>query len=236
MSVMSMFRIIPPLRARWPGRFDHFSEELFHWSRAVVETRVFCLGNIEPLPDAPADSPLASPQTDSYMLLPVADLLNHSPEKGCLMPQSQSAPLVAYDASRKAVVMRASQDFEAGEPLTFCYSPHSNQELLLIYGFALLRNPYNWVQVQGVHIPSDHKARRQNLTALTSAVAKCTLPLESQCCTRAAAEVSKTWTSLQAALEKDSVDPVIAETVETYRKARVDILDNYLAELRDCRI
>merc|ERR1712137_1136220 len=102
-----------------------------------------------------------------YVLLPFADLLNHSPGPECtaladnILQQAvgyvtnssagertlPEAPGVAFNATRQCVMMRASQLFQAGESPTFCYYPYSNRDLLENYGFTLASNPYDWTEV-----------------------------------------------------------------------------------------
>ncbi|PFH62504.1 hypothetical protein XA68_13243 [Ophiocordyceps unilateralis] len=76
------------------------------------------------------------PKEDHMALVPVADLFNH----GC----HDGSCTVAFDA--KAYTFTTSRAYQVGEELFICYGRHSDDVLLVEYGFTLgpdLPNPYD---------------------------------------------------------------------------------------------
>lgn len=67
------------------------------------------------------------------MLLPIADLMNHS---------GKSTTLLRYDASVDAFVIRAREPLRKGDELFISYN-RPNDELLQFYGFVEKDNPYD---------------------------------------------------------------------------------------------
>merc|ERR1712196_610855 len=74
--------LITPLQKQYPGRFVKYTEELYKWSRTIVETRVFSLPGVDQLVGA---TNTVSEVPPTYVMLPLADLLNHSPGPECDM-------------------------------------------------------------------------------------------------------------------------------------------------------
>ena len=157
--------IFGQLRAKYPGRFERYSEELYLWSRTIVETRYFWLPDLGSQ-DADEDSPFADYYYPTHVMLPLADLLNHAPgnDNGCASSNHTHAKEHRDDEQEAArqprlsdvqvvvpanqeLVMLAARTFGAGEEATFCYLPDSNRELLEMYGFALPENPFDEVEV-----------------------------------------------------------------------------------------
>lgn len=69
---------------------------------------------------------------DHMVLQPVADLLNHS-SRGCH---------VAFD--RESFTIRADRDYVPGEEIHICYGRHSNDFLLVEYGFVMGGGENEW--------------------------------------------------------------------------------------------
>ncbi|KAK2058489.1 SET domain-containing protein [Colletotrichum caudatum] len=70
---------------------------------------------------------------DDHMILqPVADLLNHS-SRGCS---------VAFDD--RSFTIKAERDYAPGEEVHICYGRHSNDFLLVEYGFVMARGENEW--------------------------------------------------------------------------------------------
>ncbi|KAF6837971.1 SET domain-containing protein [Colletotrichum musicola] len=72
------------------------------------------------------------PRDDHMVLQPVADLLNHS-SRGCH---------VAFDTT--SFTIRADRDYDAGEEIHICYGRHSNDFLLVEYGFVMGEGENEW--------------------------------------------------------------------------------------------
>ncbi|RDA96313.1 hypothetical protein CP533_1591 [Ophiocordyceps camponoti-saundersi (nom. inval.)] len=76
---------------------------------------------------------------DHMALVPVADLFNHSPDE-------EESCAVSFDSNGYTFV--ASRDYAPGEEVFICYGRHSDDALLVEYGFTLsdeegLENPYD---------------------------------------------------------------------------------------------
>ncbi|WYZ45568.1 hypothetical protein EsH8_VIII_000884 [Colletotrichum jinshuiense] len=69
---------------------------------------------------------------DHMVLQPVADLFNHAP-RGCG---------VAFD--RESFTITADRDYAAGEEIHICYGRHSNDFLLVEYGFVMAQGENEW--------------------------------------------------------------------------------------------
>lgn len=96
---------------------------LYHW--LLVNTRTFYHEN-------PQTAKL--PKDSRMILQPVADLFNHADVSGCE---------VAF--SPASFTITAERDFEEGEEVYICYGNHSNDFLLVEYGFVLDENRWDEV-------------------------------------------------------------------------------------------
>eukprot|EP00742_Colponemidia_sp_Colp-10_P008041 GILJ01008676.1.p1 GENE.GILJ01008676.1~~GILJ01008676.1.p1 ORF type:complete len:394 (-),score=42.18 GILJ01008676.1:47-1228(-) len=77
-------------------------------------------------------------------LVPFADMLNHKPG---------SAVTHFFDNDSKGLRVKALTSFRAGEEVCLDYGPFSNEKLLRLYGFSLVNNPYDSVQLWAVIQP-----------------------------------------------------------------------------------
>lgn len=83
---------------------------------------------------------------DTYAMLPVADLLDHSTQ-----------PNVEWiKESSLGFVMTAMRDIEAGEPLTHRYWSKSNARMLATFGFCVADNPNEVAELRLPDLPADH--------------------------------------------------------------------------------
>ncbi|KAK1672635.1 SET domain-containing protein [Colletotrichum godetiae] len=91
---------------------------------------------------------------DDHMILqPVADLLNHSP-RGCS---------VAFD--KYSFTIKADRSYTPGEEIHICYGRHSNDFLLVEYGFLMAQGENEWdeVCIDDVLLPRLGAAHRRRL-------------------------------------------------------------------------
>ncbi|PHH70060.1 hypothetical protein CDD80_6265 [Ophiocordyceps camponoti-rufipedis] len=73
------------------------------------------------------------PKEDHMALIPVADLFNHS--------SSASTVKASYDAT--SYTFTTTRAHTPGQELLLCYGQHSNDTLLVDYGFTLPANPHD---------------------------------------------------------------------------------------------
>ncbi|KXH49637.1 SET domain-containing protein [Colletotrichum salicis] len=91
---------------------------------------------------------------DDHMILqPVADLLNHSP-RGCS---------VAFD--KHSFTIKADRPYTPGEEIHICYGRHSNDFLLVEYGFLMAQGENEWdeVCIDDVLLPRLSASHRRRL-------------------------------------------------------------------------
>ena len=108
------------------------TDYLYHW--LLVNTRTFYHDlSQSTLPRLPAG--------DRMALQPVADLFNHA-DAGCG---------VAFDEEQ--FIISADRDYAEGEEVYISYGAHSNDFLLVEYGFVLERNRWDEVELDEVLLP-----------------------------------------------------------------------------------
>ncbi|TQN67728.1 Ribosomal lysine N-methyltransferase set11 [Colletotrichum shisoi] len=90
---------------------------------------------------------------DHMVLQPVADLLNHAP-RGCS---------VAFDA--RSFTILADRDYSPGDEVHICYGRHSNDFLLVEYGFVMAPGENDWDEacLDDVLLPRLSDAHRRRL-------------------------------------------------------------------------
>ena len=73
--------------------------------------------------------PIESQKTLEYMLVPYADLINHSNQPNATYEYSE-------EDGKLGVIIRATEDIQAGQEVTIAYGPDKSNEMLLKqYGF-----------------------------------------------------------------------------------------------------
>lgn len=77
-------------------------------------------------------------------MIPCADMINHDP----------SARAMSVAGASRACEFTADRDYQSGEQVFITYGTKSNAQLLLLYGFAIDKNPYDSVGLNIVFNPS----------------------------------------------------------------------------------
>ncbi|KAJ1630143.1 hypothetical protein T492DRAFT_1005533 [Pavlovales sp. CCMP2436] len=77
---------------------------------------------------------------DALVLAPYADLLNHSPASNAIFEAEKTWMAEGYE-----IVCYADRMYGQMEQVYLSYGKRSNQELLLLYGFVIDRNPFDEV-------------------------------------------------------------------------------------------
>lgn len=122
------------LIAKYPDRFpvEHFTYENWAWAFTMLFSRAIRLRNLK--------------QGESLALVPYADLINHSPFSQAYIDARESGDWI-FKSGEEEVILYADRGYRRMEQIYISYGPKSNAELLLLYGFAAERNPYNSVDV-----------------------------------------------------------------------------------------
>lgn len=85
-------------------------------------------------------------QGEALAMVPYADLINHSPFSGAYLDAQESGDWL-FKTGEEEVILYADRQIRRMEQIYISYGPKSNADLLLLYGFAVERNPYNSVDV-----------------------------------------------------------------------------------------
>jgi len=119
---------------RFPDRFprEAFSYENWVWAFTMLFSRAIRLRNLE--------------DGEALALVPYADLINHSPFSGAYVDAREVGDWLFKDGTEE-VILYADRSYRKMEQIYISYGPKSNADLLLLYGFALERNPFNSVDV-----------------------------------------------------------------------------------------
>lgn len=80
-------------------------------------------------------------------MVPYADLINHSPCSSSYLDAREAGDWIMKYDDIEEVILYADRGYRRMEQIYISYGPKSNADLLLLYGFALERNPYNSVDV-----------------------------------------------------------------------------------------
>ena len=111
---------------------------------------------------------------ETLAMVPYADLINHSPYSAAYVDARKGErPLPWAEREDDDVILYADRAYKKFEQLYISYGQKSNAELLLLYGFALDRNPFNSVALS-VGVSSDDplyeaKAQFASLAGRTAA-------------------------------------------------------------------
>lgn len=128
---------------------EHFTLEHWEWAFTMLFSRAIRLRGLK--------------EGEALALVPYADLINHSPFSGAYVDAREVGDWLVKTGDEE-VILYAERSYRKMEQVFISYGPKSNAELLLLYGFALERNPYNSVDVT-VSIAPLTKARAQALAA-----------------------------------------------------------------------
>ncbi|KAL1876290.1 hypothetical protein Daus18300_002918 [Diaporthe australafricana] len=93
------------------------------------------------------------PKEDHMALQPVADLFNHTDQGGCH---------VAFDHA-DSFTFRTTRPYEKGDEVHISYGSHSNDFLLVEYGFVLARNHWDEVCLDEVILAALTKRQKDEL-------------------------------------------------------------------------
>ena len=85
-------------------------------------------------------------QGEILAMVPYADLINHSPYSNSYIDARETGDWL-FKSGDEEVILFADRGYRRMEQVYISYGPKSNAELLLLYGFALERNPFNSVDV-----------------------------------------------------------------------------------------
>mmetsp|Transcript_17374 Transcript_17374/g.36642 ORF Transcript_17374/g.36642 Transcript_17374/m.36642 type:complete len:589 (-) Transcript_17374:8-1774(-) len=122
------------LIAKFPDRFpaEHFTFENWEWAFTMLFSRAIRLRNLR--------------VGERLAMVPYADLINHSAFSQAFIDARESGDWLFKDGDEE-VILYADRGYRQMEQIYISYGQKSNAELLLLYGFALERNPYNSVDV-----------------------------------------------------------------------------------------
>ncbi|KAL2864522.1 uncharacterized protein BJX67DRAFT_373875 [Aspergillus lucknowensis] len=116
----------------------------YHWS--IIGTRSFYY--ISPERGEPED------WNDALAMVPFADYFNHADDSTCE---------ARFDG--KAYKFTATRRYEEGEEIYICYGSHSNDFLLVEYGFCLDNNPSDAIYLDDVIFQELAEAEQKELSA-----------------------------------------------------------------------
>ncbi|KUI73183.1 Ribosomal lysine N-methyltransferase set11 [Cytospora mali] len=117
-------------------------EYLYAWLLVNTRTFYFVTPKTEKLP-----------KEDHMALQPVADLFNHTDRDGCH---------VAFDHT-EAFAFTTTRPYEKGEEVHISYGRHSNDFLLVEYGFVLEKNGWDEVCLDDLVLPALAKRQKEEL-------------------------------------------------------------------------
>eukprot|EP00635_Sarcinochrysidales_sp_CCMP3193_P002732 CAMPEP_0118908752 /NCGR_PEP_ID=MMETSP1166-20130328/11617_1 /TAXON_ID=1104430 /ORGANISM="Chrysoreinhardia sp, Strain CCMP3193" /LENGTH=509 /DNA_ID=CAMNT_0006848151 /DNA_START=173 /DNA_END=1702 /DNA_ORIENTATION=+ len=99
---------------------------------------------------------LSSGSQELLALVPYVDFINHSPFSSSYVGLEDAPPRMPWDpVLEDHVVLYADRSYKKFEQIFISYGPKSNSDLLLLYGFALERNPFNSVNVRFRALPAN---------------------------------------------------------------------------------
>ncbi len=116
------------------------TDYLYTW--LLVNTRTF-------YHESPRTAKL--PRDDRMVLQPVADLFNHA-DKGCKV-----------DFGPDSFTITADRPYDEGEEVYICYGKHTNDFLLVEYGFVLAENSWDEVCLDDAVLPELSKEQKARL-------------------------------------------------------------------------
>lgn len=84
---------------------------------------------------------------EELALVPYADLLNHSPYSSTYIDSQTVGGITSFLNKKQEVAVYSDRSYKKFEQVFISYGEKSNSDLLLLYGFALERNPFNSVDI-----------------------------------------------------------------------------------------
>jgi hypothetical protein len=122
------------LMNKFPDRFpaEHFTYQNWEWAFIMLFSRAIRLRSLK--------------QGEALALVPYADLINHSPFSGAYIDAQENGDWL-FKSGTEEIILYADRGYKRMEQIYISYGQKSNAELLLLYGFAVERNPFNSVDV-----------------------------------------------------------------------------------------
>jgi len=119
---------------RFPDRFpkEHYTYENWIWAFTMLFSRAIRLRSLA--------------EGETLAMVPYADLINHSPFSQAYIDAQEGGDWL-FSSGEEEVILYADRGYRRMEQIYISYGQKSNAELLLLYGFAVERNPYNSVDV-----------------------------------------------------------------------------------------
>lgn len=119
---------------KYPDRFakEDFTFERWIWAFTMLFSRAIRLRNLQ--------------EGETLAMVPYADLINHSPFSQAYIDAREEGDWL-FKTGSEEVVLFADRSYRKMEQVYISYGPKSNADLLLLYGFAVERNPFNSVDV-----------------------------------------------------------------------------------------
>ncbi|KAL2829204.1 hypothetical protein BDW59DRAFT_37762 [Aspergillus cavernicola] len=137
------------LKEAWRHVVSVFPEtewETFAYNWAIINSRSFYY--VSPGKDEPED------WNDAIAMVPFADYFNHVDDAACD---------VTFDG--KKYTFKATKRYEKGEEIYMSYGSHSNDFLLVEYGFCLDNNPSDSIYLDDIIFPELTRAEKTELAA-----------------------------------------------------------------------
>lgn len=122
------------LIAKYPNRFpkEHYTFENWIWAFTMLFSRAIRLRSLQ--------------QGEALAMVPYADLINHSPYSMAFIDARMEGDWL-FKTGQEEIILYADRGYRRMEQIYISYGQKSNADLLLLYGFAVERNPYNSVDV-----------------------------------------------------------------------------------------
>ncbi|CAF5105866.1 unnamed protein product, partial [Rotaria sp. Silwood1] len=111
------------------NKFLNYTNDHFQWAYYTINTRCVHF-----------DMEISSKdQDDNLCLIPYLDFVNHSIEPNTISK---------FNSLNRSYEIHTIKSINYNEQITFLYNPHSNIDLFIEYGFVLLINPYNQLNIE----------------------------------------------------------------------------------------
>jgi hypothetical protein len=121
---------------KFPDRFPakHFTYQHWEWAFIVLFFRAIRLCSLK--------------LGEALALVLYADLINHSPFSGAYIDAQENGDWL-FQSRTEEIILYADRGYKRMEQINISYGQKPNPELLLLYGFAVARNPFNSVECRG---------------------------------------------------------------------------------------
>lgn len=126
-----------------PDKFppEVFTLEAYEWAYAILFSRA---AKIDGFPDLP----------EFICLMPYVDLINHNPNSDTYITGTEEGVELpgGFGDKERFILVRADKYYDQYEQVYISYGKKSNAQLLLLYGFCLERNAYDFIEVPMGHL------------------------------------------------------------------------------------